>query len=284
MPEGPEVAITADELQWSVGSTITNMVATSAHTATWTRTDAFITAVGCTIVGITTRGKKLIFVLRNTNNYTYMMVSSLGMTGRWTWIQSTDMEHCMFAITVTKGNNTANLYYTDSRRIGSLEWCFTHDDYQELLQRVGPAHLKYPITGESEYTPADWLQVVRAHPKMAVGKFINKQEYFSGVGNYLRSEILYYTGVSPHRLLSTMTDTEVEWMRVNTINIMMQAYRDGGKTLSDFISPSGSGGRMITAVYPNNVRAPQTHCPRGGVIFHEKFDGQVVHWVPGLQT
>lgn len=283
MPEGPEVAITADQLQWCVGTTITNMIATSPHSTGWTQVDAFMMAVNRTITRITTRGKKLIFVLQGAGGNTIMMVSSLGMTGRWSWLTPAHPEHCLFTITVTNGASTATLYYTDDRRIGSLEWCFNDNDWQALLARVGPAHLIYPITGQSEYTPEYWLQVVRKHPKLSVGKFINEQKYFSGVGNYLRSEILYHTGVSPHRLLADMTDAEVELMRVNTVNIMMHAYQCSGKTLSDFISPNGQGGRMVTSVYPNNVRAPQSHCPRGGVIVREMLKGQQVHWVPALQ-
>ena len=55
------------------------------------------------------------------------------------------------------------------------------------------------------------------------------QSRLSGVGNYLRAEILYRSKISPYRTLVSLSDEDIKVLYNNTLKIMMESYNQKGK-------------------------------------------------------
>jgi formamidopyrimidine-DNA glycosylase len=60
---------------------------------------------------------------------------------------------------------------------------------------------------------------------------------------------LYYSGIHPFRIGNTITDEELELLRVNSHQVMVNSYNCGGLTIEDFKAPSGEMGEYPTAIY-----------------------------------
>lgn len=286
MPEGPEVAITADQLSIVKGCTATGW-RTGVHGTG--KIDTSLWPTGSTITNVRAFGKKLIFDLSYSApdgiSYPWCMICSLGMTGRWSWDRLGE-EYTILEMDVTNNDGkVATIRYTDPRKLGSVKAVFTAEQYTTALKTVGPPHLSYPVVPGSAISAGQWHAAIRdpRRVNIKIATFLKKPEWFSGVGNYLRSEILYECRIDPHRPLCQLNDLEIEALRVTTADIMYKSYLCHGKTLSDFITPDGRSGTYITKVYPNNIRRPQVYCPLGYPITHQPFDGQTVHWVPAVQ-
>lgn len=287
MPEGPEVAITADQLSFMKGWELVKVV-NGCHPSSKIDPRVYQLPLGSQFVGVSAYGKKLIFSLSYYNiefgqSLTYHIVCSLGMTGRWSWDNLNDKHTVLEFHISTPSHGNMIVRYTDARLMGSVKVAFTVDEYRECFSNVGTPHIIF-LTGAC-ITPEEWRSLItnKRRATMQIGKFIKEPKFASGVGNYLRSEILYECRISPYRQLGQLTDYEIELLRVTTHRIMWEAYKNFGKTLSDFITPDGRRGTYVTKVYPNNIRNPQPTCPLGYPIQHDDYDGQTVHWVPMIQ-
>jgi len=61
------------------------------------------------------------------------------------------------------------------------------------------------------------------------------QSVFSGIGNYLKAEILWCARISPHRKTSELSDTEIEALHRIIPSVMMESYGAGqGSSLTTF--------------------------------------------------
>ena len=57
--------------------------------------------------------------------------------------------------------------------------------------------------------------------------FMN-QSYLSGIGNYLKSEILYESKISPHRKLESLSVNDLEVIYHNIKKISFNSFKAGG--------------------------------------------------------
>ena len=70
-----------------------------------------------------------------------------------------------------------------------------------------------------------------------------KQTLFSGLGNYLKSEILYESRISPHRLIKEISEEEQNLLYQNIKKISNKFLKEGsayktslGETNEDFVT------------------------------------------------
>ena len=73
-----------------------------------------------------------------------------------------------------------------------------------------------------------------------VCKILLNQNYFPGVGNYLKSEILYVSKIHPHRKWNDLSLKEVVELCLNTKLMLKKSYTSGGAQLRDFKNPKNS--------------------------------------------
>ena len=272
MPEGPEIKVSEDELRPRiVGNTITNISWTER--AKQKNLDQVKTPIK--IIGTGTHGKKMFFYLESQQ----VIIFSYGMTGRLVWNQG---NHSYINFTLNFKvhqdklilNKKQVLYFDDSRHFGSVE-CLSWDSFPHYLSRLGPDLLANVIPSD------DWRQIFRQKKlqNKQICQVLLDQAIISGVGNYIKAEVLYYSKIKPDRIIQSLADQELETLRQVTHWVIRQSYKYGGLTLRDFISPSGNPGVFPVAIYG------KSHDPNGYTVVKQKFkDTRTTHWVPEIQV
>lgn len=277
MPEGPEVKIIADILNREVSGFQLSSISYTENSRYarigLSNSIELSSLLPLRINQITTKGKKIIFHLDDE----VYLISSLMMEGKWTWTKN--LKHSDLSLNLTKWLNRRVLlhkclYFNDSRHFGTLEIILGKNQLNDRLKSVGPDLLSDDITFDQYYAK---IKNKRLSNKK-IGSFLMDQKYFSGIGNYLRAEILYATKISPHRLLSQLCDDEIRLLLETSKEIIRSAYDSHGFTLATYWDPHGRKGNFSVKIYG------KSEDPYGNQVITETLDQRTVHWVPQIQT
>ena len=253
MPEGPEVAISAIELNKEIkGLYITEVDV--RERAKGKRLDEFPT--GVEIESVTNKGKHIIFTLRRPGRKRRIyLLSRLGMEGHWGY--DPNIKHVEMVLTLSKRKKKKGEYtyteakklvYDASRPFGGNDVCLTQEHYDDHFKRVGICMINEPENITSEW----WKEKVR-NPRLSkdknIAQFLMEQHNFAGIGNYLKSEILFAAKIHPGRKLRDLTDDEIELLRVKSLEKILHPFNSGGLTISSFYTPSGKEGKFKKKIY-----------------------------------
>lgn len=287
MPEGPEVRRMAESLQARLaGKSVLRISLTS-------KSRYFKTGIlqseqlkyPLDIIQITSRGKRIIFHCRHLDHVTqvctpFWLVSFLGMEGRWQFVPGSHsgvevtIGHSIYTKPILRVRETI-VYFNDTRHFGALIICTTLAELQTTFSRIGPDLLSDTITLENYVTVARQ----KGLSNKEVAWFLMEQKYFSGVGNYLKAEILYQSRIHPGRTMSTLNDRDLERLYNNTLSIIHDSYKNGGLTIATYADANGVTGKYERKIYNKQVD------PLGNPIIRQEFsDKRTTHWVPGLQV
>ena len=244
----------------------------------------FIDMLPLKISIIDARGKKIIFCLSSLDDVPKaIIVSSLGMTGFWFFEEK---KHTKIVFNYIPSNISSNipssvpsreerkLYYDDARGFGFIHICFTQKEYTEAMKGVG-----HCLIAERDLITEEWWLSQFRNKKLGLDKnvaeFLLEQHRFAGIGNYLKSEILYHSNINPHRSLISLSDQEIEVIRLNTFAVIDESYKLRGYSLKDYKDPYGVEGKFDTYVYNKKMD------PYGNRV--EVISGErVTSWVPTL--
>jgi len=258
--------------------------------------------VPCRVVGVFSRGKLIIIECINAANETIYMVSQLGMEGKWI---HTKGSHSNFRVYFgdlsedkTKYEVTDRWYYDDSRHFGHFN---VYSDMGIPGKDHGPCLLTTALVNSGTIDPAelrpyqllatlDLFKTKIKNKRMNQNKqlciFIMEQKYVSGIGNYLRAEILYRCKMHPRKTVGSFTDEQISNLYDAILEQMLIAYGARGLTIKSYWDPEGNAGKCPLQVYNreedllgNPVERikeyPDKLPPR---------QGRTVHWVPTVQT
>ena len=232
------------------------------------------------IVSVWTRGKLIVFELAGDK----FLVNHLLMTGKWLTYQS---DYTRLWLEVGDGSK---YYFDDVRAFGKFEICLNREELRQRLKSQGPdlmlasllAHDLNPILSP-EQEPANlktWLAVFQ-NKRIAnkpVMDLLKDNARISGIGNYLRAEILYRARISPHRTLRSLSKGDIEILYQITLDTMYESYLLSGYTLKDYELPTGKIGQFIPKIYS------QAWDEFGNKIEQLKIKGkQTMYWVPAIQ-
>ena len=196
MPEGPEVKIVADFLNKKLkNKTITDLNYCSKpykkkYRELIKKLNQFTPIKFKKVFCI---GKASFLKIDKHHYFSY----HLGMTGKWSEIKE---KHSHLII---KTSDQDQLYFTDTRRFGNIK-----------LLKEGDLLKKYPKERDllnyntSIKKNVDYL-IKNIQTDQEVCKVLLNQKYFCGVGNYLKSEILYHSKIHPHKSWSDLNRKEI---------------------------------------------------------------------------
>jgi formamidopyrimidine-DNA glycosylase len=218
------------------------------------------------------KGKKIIFECVNpcTKSKVYL-VSLLAMTGRW---QYTPGKHSGVWLTLWKNSTQSSVFFDDQRHFGSLVICVNETDLNETLKGVGPDLLNEHVEFE------DYKNVItqKRIAKKEICAFLLEQKYFSGIGNWVRAEVLYGAKIAPQRTLESLNENEIYLVYYYSIKVLREAYKVRGLTIENYIDPDGEYGTYEVKVYM------QDKDPFGNEVVRNVFsDKRTMHWVPSIQ-
>lgn len=223
-----------------------------------------------TIINVLAYGKKPIIFL-DTNE---SIIVSLGMEGKLTFIPG---NHSNIYFTISEIDQNLNilsrLYFDDSRHFGNITVTINPLEYNQYFQSIGPDILR------SELSPTQWIKLFREKGgKRQICVHLLDQSIVSGIGNYLKAEILYNSRIRPDRRIHEISNDELEDIRKSTYTISRLSLQYNGLTIKSYYGPEGEKGAYPCQVYNRRFD------PEGRTVITSKFaDGRTTHWVPNYQ-
>ena len=198
------------------------------------------------------------------------MLNTLGMSGTW---RKNESKHCDFSIIFQKEGKRIKLWFKDQRHFGTIKFVY-RSEYEQKLSQIGPDVLT------DEFTKEHWFGLCRKYPKWTLPKLLMYQKNLSGIGNYLKCEILYKARVSPHREMESLTIEEKDDLYKFIRLIPHMSLKRNGVSLRDYAAPDGSEGEYQFAlqVY-SKAKDPEDH----KVVREVTNDKRTTHWVPNVQ-
>ena len=278
MPEGPEVKITTDFLKEFESQKIKSISILSGRYAKKGGIEnlehvsfpALLEEVNC-------KGKFIYFKIKDavTDRRMYLF-STLGMTGMWS---KNKTKHSRVCLSLENSNDTlgvtdVKVYYNDIRNFGTLKFVTDKKDLDKKLNSLGPDVLT------KTFNQKEMKQRFLKKSEKTVVEVLMDQSVISGVGHYLKCEILYASHISPHRKCKDITDKEFKVLYDACYWLPKVSYKLGGSTLYTYKQPDGREGlyNRRFAVYNQDADT------EGRKVLRETtLDKRTTHWVPEVQ-
>ena len=269
MPEGPEVRKTTDGLAECFLNREIELLEFSS--GRYGRKDPvgyldFCEDLPKLVTGVGCKGKFIYFLFADGSS----LWNTLGMSGYWS---STPGKHVRAAMSTT---DHSTMFYNDMRNFGTFKYTSSQDDLNKKLSSLGPDLLSEDVS--LELFKQSLLKGRRS--QKPISQLLMDQSVVSGIGNYLKAEILYSARISPHRLCKDITEEELQSLFHASRSIIKLSYESGGATIKNYKAPSGKNGVYTRrfAVY-NQKNDPLGH----NVVREKTADKRTTHWVPELQ-
>ena len=218
MPEGPEIRLAADRIaRVLVGQTITDIEFGLPRLRRFRKR-----LVGTKVTAVDTRCKAMLSRFGNG----LAMYSHNLLYGRWYAVRRPLLPDTRRQLRVALHTEThsALLYSASDIEILTDRQLARHP----FLLRLGPDILDRELDADSI---AARLEQSRFRNR-ALGALYLDQAFLAGVGNYLRSEILWHSGLGPWHRPSALDDADRRRLGRSTIAISRRSYRTRGVTVA----------------------------------------------------
>lgn len=285
MPEGPELAYSRDRIKKLVESkSLTDVSVGLTGRYVKSPPQGFQDFVSDTktlgsprVEEISTHGKFMWWSLSFPGeDEPWYMHCTYGMSGGW-YLSPT--KHTAFVVEyngsgVPITRDTQKLFFNDPRHFGTIKFVKGHKEHGKKLRSLGPC-----ILG-SLLTPELFAEKLLGKPTRTIAEALMDQSAVAGVGNYIKAEALYRSGVSPWRIVTDISSEEYVSLCKSVTDVASESYKSQGATISTYRTPDGSKG---TTQFDFRVYSRKT-CPVGHEILREETpEGRTSHWCPQCQ-
>ncbi|MFG1499561.1 DNA-formamidopyrimidine glycosylase family protein [Halobacteriovorax sp. XZX-3] len=202
---------------------------------------------GMTLERVERQGKVLRFFFTDQDGNEWRAISGLGMSGSWRIAtQPITEKHTHIKLIGTNAKGPLHLGYIDPRRFGVFH-LYSPPNEATWLTRLGPD------VSKAEFTLEYLLMLKKERPNKVLKPFLLEQNFFSGVGNYMASEICARAGVRPTRRMKTLTKLELEKVFMAVKIVLDDSISTGGTTFSggyqDAFGEKGEGVKNLVVFY-----------------------------------
>ena len=189
------------------------------------------------IVDIFSKGKFLCFILNVSGKKMYMF-NTLGLKGGWivknnnlnNYIKIDENENNLYEINVEKDlpniefmikddNIDFSLYFYDSLSFGSIKFIDNENELIKKLKTIGPDVMDNNTTFE-----VFKKCLLKDKPNNCIIETLVNQKILSGIGNYLRSEIIWLSKINPFTKIKDLSDDDIEKIYNSTKMITWYKY------------------------------------------------------------
>lgn len=236
---------------------------------------------------ICSRAKRVNFICENSEGDGSALIFFYAMQGRLCFEHRG--RHMIEFIISEKNENgdfvkVNTLYYEDDSRLGFVKYCTTSESINNIYKDIGPDFTVGDVTLEMFKSQ---LNSKRIKNKL-IGLFLLEQKRFSGIGNYLRAEMLYCAKISPFRELQKLSEIDKEILFYSINKIMKLAVSTGGLTSRNYLDPNSEKGKFEAVIY--NQKTVE-HSGKMYNVISEKIGKKpkgsdtrrTIHWCPKLQ-
>jgi endonuclease-8 len=238
--------------------------------------------VGRTIVRVESRGKHILMVFSEL----LVLHTHMRMNGSWhiypagaRWQRPTrDMRVLVgTADAVAVGFNVPIVELLTPRQLAQ----------HEQLRALGPDLLGGDIAegGEGSFDRGEAIRRLRARERDAIGDALLNQRVVAGIGNVLKSEVLFVAQVNPFTPVTRLSDADVE----RILDVARELIHSNVLDRSQTLHPS-TGRRTTRSMDPNAKLWVYSRggrpCRRCGAIVQSKktgVDARLTYWCPVCQ-
>jgi len=187
-----------------------------------------------------------------------------GMTGFWNKNDTLKHNHIELLI------NNEKLYFNDMRGFGNVTVTTSKEELNNKIDNLGLDVMNIKKTDKNKFNNILFTDKNR---NKVIGKVLMDQSYLSGIGNYLRAEILWESEISPYRKLSDFTTEDKNKLFNAIIKLVNYHY----KNICNH----------KRAHYPDRYDTFKVYMQYkdilGNTVTREKMDNRTVHWVKDIQ-
>jgi len=158
------------------------------------------------ILSIETYGKILIMKLEEN----YNLIFTFGMTG---FITFSNIKHNHIKFTTSK----KIFYYNDQRNFGNI-YLLKTEILVDKLKYLGPDLLNDNIT--FDIFKNQFNKFRDRFPEREICLLLFDQSFVTGIGNYLRSDILWLSKINPYCQLKDITNNQLKILYYNSYNLI----------------------------------------------------------------
>lgn len=219
MPEGPEIRRAADKIEAVLkGNTIQKVEFGLKPLKKYAKP-----LTGTKVLSLETRGKALLTHFDSgTTIYSHNQLYGVWRIVKRDKLPKTNRQ---LRLALHTDQHSALLYSASDISVWQTEKIEEHP----FLRRIGPDILNPNLT---------WQEVAeRLQSKAFSGRALNSvyldQAFLAGLGNYLRSEILFIAGIHPARRARELSKGEIGKLARTTLDISQRSYASLGVTLPD---------------------------------------------------
>lgn len=247
------------------------------------------------VSNIETKGK---FLYIQFENGMYLF-STLGLSGGWLWeskdnkvqfghllkhfpIDQLDQYHkeAQNHRNVEFKTDEGSVYFYDTLSYGTLKVAIDKSELDKKLATLGP-----DISQEETTLELFSKQMAKVKGEKLIGNVLLNQKVISGVGNYLRADVLWLCKMSPFRKMKDISTAEMKciWKNTRMLTWAKYNYKKGVK---------------LGFIEANHPKTPEDYDrefyvyfqnadPNGHTVKKEElYDGsnkRFIHWVPDIQ-
>ena len=215
---------------------------------------------------VCSKGKFLYIELGGSKSSDWFIGFTFGMTGMFKYDENNDENndnnyHVKFTL-----DNDKSFYFYDPRQFGTI---MLSDNPKLLKQKL--ASLGVDMLTDKNVSLDDFIEKFRkiSLEDKNICQVLMSQKIISGIGNYLKSEILYASAINPFKTIGKLNDVDLERLYYSIIDILYQETNDNTHT------------RQHLKVYQ------QKQDPYGNKVIiipdNESPDKRTTYYVPAIQ-
>jgi len=219
MPEGPEIRRAADKIE----SALKNKTIERVEFGLKPLKKYGKPLTGTKVLSLETRGKALLTHFDSgTTIYSHNQLYGIWRIVKRDKLPKTNRQ---LRLALHTDRHSALLYSASDISV----WDTEHIDQHPFLQRIGPDILNPELT---------WREIAdRLQSKAFAGRALNSvyldQAFLAGLGNYLRSEILFVAGIHPSKRARELTKGQLGKLARATLEISQRSYALQGVTIPE---------------------------------------------------
>lgn len=212
---------------------------------------------GRTIERVERLAKRVVLVLSDASH----LAIEPRMTGLMLLSDPPSVQHLRIEWQLAGAGDYPSLWFWDRRGLGTVTHFGPGQFEQKLkLGQLGPDALLATID--------DWQTICHATSR-PIKVLLLDQKRIAGIGNLYASEILHRTRIHPETPSDQLTADQIAGLRANTVEVLEEAIRYEGSTLSDGTYRNAlnkSGGYQNAHRVYDREREPCSTCGQGSVV------------------
>lgn len=271
MPEGPEIRRAADKIAKVVEGKFIEVVG-FGQPAMQRHEDDF---TGQTVTEVETRGKAMLTHFEHGYTiYSHNQLYGVWKTSKRGKLPKTKRSLRLALHTAT---HSALLYSASDISVWETEAI----DQHPFLRKLGPDILAKDLQWD---TIAERLRS-KAFARRGLSMVYLDQGFVAGIGNYLRSEMLFDAGIHPDRKAAQLNDSECEQLARSTLLMGQRSYTTGGYTVApdllEDLQLTRQPYESVRFMVFNRDGSPCRAC--GDTIIREERSSRRIYWCPTCQ-